>query len=174
MKKPKTFAQKAKSFLLKFLVVILILALGGGYVAYNANFSDGFRSGVIQKISHKGMVFKTYEGQMDIGGLQATNNGQMSSVFDFSVEGNQKQILKMLEDVSATGERVKVKYEEKYFTFPWRGDTKYFIVEVERLDDKQKVDEAETTPESTEETPTEEQPEEETEGKTEESTPVDI
>ncbi len=176
MKKPKTFAQKAKSFLVKFLIVLLVLAVAGGYLAYEANFSDGFRSGVIQKISHKGVVFKTYEGQMDIGGLRATNNGQMSSVFDFSVESDQKQILKMLEDVSATGERVKVKYEEKYFTFPWRGNTKYFIVQVERLDDEKKVKEAETTPEATEETPAEEQPKEEekTEEKPEETTPVDI
>jgi len=32
-----------------------------------------------------------------------------------------------------TGERVTLHYSEKFFQFPWNGDTKYFIDNVEFL-----------------------------------------
>ncbi|MGF1532376.1 MAG: hypothetical protein ACFCUI_01630 [Bernardetiaceae bacterium] len=148
MKKKLTFAQQAKRFFLYAALILFIAGLGGGLFAYHANFSEGTRSGIVQKISKKGVVFKTHEGQMDIGGLRATADGKMTSVFDFSVEGNQRQLLDMLEEVSATGERVTIHYEEKFFKFPWRGDTKYLVVKVERLKkeipkEKEKVEEPE-------------------------------
>lgn len=169
MKKKRTIGQKIKRFSLILLVIILAAAIGSGFFAYYANFSEGSRSGIVQKISKKGVVFKTYEGQMDIGGLQATQGGKMTSVFEFSVDDDQKQLIKMLEEVSATGERVTLKYEEKFFQFPWRGDTKYFVVELERPNRKT---EPETQPEPATPEPDETQPESETETPdTEETSP---
>jgi hypothetical protein len=39
----------------------------------------------------------------------------------------------MLMEASLSGERVSLKYTERMMTFFWRGDTKYFVTEVERL-----------------------------------------
>ena len=88
---------------------------------YNANYSEGVRSGELIKFSRKGIVFKTYEGQLS----QGLSGAQ---IFSFSVlDSNEKVIsnLKVLE-----GRYVKLSYIERYKTFPWWGDTKYFIVEV--------------------------------------------
>ena len=38
-----------------------------------------------------------------------------------------------LKKVSLSGERVNLYFEKHYLTFPWRGDTKYFVTRVERL-----------------------------------------
>ena len=43
-----------------------------------------------------------------------------------------KPFFKALEEASANEEWVSLHYVEKFVTFPWRGDTKYLIVRVER------------------------------------------
>jgi hypothetical protein len=56
--------------------------------------------------------------------------------FDFSVEKKREDIVRDLENVSLTGERVNLHYVKRYLKVPWRGNTKYFIREVERTDKK--------------------------------------
>lgn len=165
MKKPKTFAQKLKRFFVIFFLVLLTAAVGSALFAYYGNYSTGYRSGVVMKVSHKGMAFKTYEGQLDIGGLEANKDGKMSSVFYFSVNDDQKQILEILEEVSLTKERVRLHYDEKFFVFPWRGETKYFVTKIDRVEREEKQKEEET---QSEPAPEPSQEEEETETQTEE------
>ena len=59
-----------------------------------------------------------------------------AETFDFSVEKNKPDVIKELEAVALTGERVNLHYIKRYNIFPWRGDTKYFIDSVERLGEK--------------------------------------
>jgi hypothetical protein len=80
------------------------------------------------------MLFKTYEGQLNLqtfGALKGAN--PIMEAFDFSVEGDEEQVLKDLEAVALSGERVNLHYIKRYSIFPWRGDTKYFVTKVERL-----------------------------------------
>ncbi len=53
--------------------------------------------------------------------------------FDFSVSDEDEQVIRDLESVALSGERVNLHYVSRYVAFPWRGDTKYFIVKVDRL-----------------------------------------
>jgi hypothetical protein len=49
-------------------------------------YSDVSRSGVLTKISRKGYIFKTYEGDLNIGGFNDGNGTIMpNSIFKFSV-----------------------------------------------------------------------------------------
>lgn len=65
-----------------FVLVILsciVLALTSGFVP---SYSTGSREGYVTKISVKGLIFKTYEGQLQVG------TGEMSALqepWDFSV-----------------------------------------------------------------------------------------
>lgn len=117
---------KAKSYFRKFLWVVLILAVVGGtfyYFARTFAVSDGNRAGLLFKISRKGYVFKTYEGQLHLGG-----SIQMSeqSVWDFSAKnGDVYQKLQQYE-----GKTVTLHYRELVNPFPWQGDTKYIVDEV--------------------------------------------
>lgn len=117
------------------LAAVLLIGIAVASFFYFGNYSSGIRSGVVVKLSKKGFLFKTYEGQMNIGtfGAFKNDNNQLSTVFDFSVPPDREAVVKELEAVSLTGERINLHYEEKFFKYFWLGDTKYLITKVERL-----------------------------------------
>ncbi|PIE48278.1 MAG: 6-phosphogluconate dehydrogenase [Flavobacteriales bacterium] len=110
----------------KFFFIVLTVILGIAIVyylfIYYASFSQGYRAGELVKFSHKGVIFKTWEGELSYGVSEAQR-------FEFSVEGNQKELIQKLSDMQ--GEEVKLTYKQRFGTFPWLGDTKHFAVEVE-------------------------------------------
>ena len=104
------------------LIVSVSLYIAG---IYYLNYSEGYRSGQLVKLSYKGLLFKTWEGQLS----QGVSDGQ---VFKFSIEGNEERVLKLLQDYQ--GSNVRLMFKERYRTFVWWGDTKYFVVDVEKVD----------------------------------------
>ena len=108
------------------LVIILFM--------YYANYSEGYRAGVPMKISKKGVVFKTHEGQLNIGGLSNNAEGVIPSTWEFSVLSSDPVVLTELDVAIESSKRVKLFYVEKYGKLFWRGDTKYFVTKVEILD----------------------------------------
>ncbi len=106
-----------------WLVAIVFVVVISSYMAfvYYVPYSEGVRSGELIKISHKGVVVKTWEGEIS----QGISGAQ---IFKFSVMPSNKQLIQQLEDYQ--GKYVKLKYEEKFRTFFWWGDTRYFIKEV--------------------------------------------
>jgi hypothetical protein len=121
----KTF----KRILLALLVLLLLFVA----FSYWGVYESGVMAGKVLRITQKGVVFKTYEGKLDLetfGALKGTS--PIASTFDFSVESKEKEVVKQLESVSLSGERVNLHFKKRYMKFPWRGDTKYFITEVER------------------------------------------
>lgn len=120
-------------FLRYILLIILLLSIGVFSFYYWGSYSEGVRSGTVVKISKKGFVFKTYEGQLSLlpyGAIKSQD--RIVESFEFSVSADQEQVIKDLESASLSGERVSLHYIERYAQFPWRGDTKYFVVRVER------------------------------------------
>ena len=118
-----------KRVLLAILVVLLLFVA----FSYWGVYENGVMAGKVLRISEKGYMFKTYEGKLDLetfGALKGTS--PIASTFDFSVERKEKEIIKQLESVSLSGERVNLHFKKRYMKFPWRGETKYFITEVER------------------------------------------
>ena len=113
-----------KSFAIKGTLVVLVISLLVFLFFYFGNYSTGTRGGVVMKISKKGYVFKTHEGQLDVGTI--------NDPWSFSVDGGEKEVIQNLNEAQKTGERVQLHYQEKFTTFFWRGETKYFIIKVER------------------------------------------
>jgi hypothetical protein len=99
--------------------VIVLYFLSIYYITY----SEGYRAGELVKFSHKGVIFKTWEGEISQGVSEA-------QIFKFSVEDNEKEVIKLLQDLQ--GKDVKLTYKERFSTFSWLGDTKYFITNVEK------------------------------------------
>lgn len=132
-----TTSQKIKGTMKKIfrflIIVILLIAAAVGSFWYWGVYDEGVRAGTVLRVSKKGMLFKTYEGQLNLetfGALKGVN--PIMEAFDFSVESDEEAVIKELEAVALTGERVNLHYIRRYKTFPWRGDTKYFITKVER------------------------------------------
>jgi len=116
------------------LLVLLAMFIVFMLFVYYASYSEGIRSGVVIKLSERGMLFKTWEGQINLqsfGAVDAQGNA-MNEVFSFSVAGSNDSLLRTLEAVSLSGERVNLHYVERYVRLPWRGETKYFVTRVER------------------------------------------
>ncbi len=105
------------------LTIIVVLALTM-YWKYFFTYSEGYRAGLLQKISFKGNIFKTYEGEMILSSVQSNTNVAIASEkFFFSV--TDKAVALQLEKVQ--GESVVVHYTEKNGTLPWKGESTYFV-----------------------------------------------
>ncbi len=118
-------------------IVIFLVAILSFSLAYNLNYSSGYRSGTIVKLSKKGTIFKTFEGQLLSGGLATDDGGDIASnMWDFSVEKGDTAVLNAIEAAVDGSYRVKLRYYEKYYKFFWRGDTKYFIYQVDKVGEK--------------------------------------
>ena len=109
-------------FLFKTGIVIVMLIAGYFAFIYYVSYSEGVRAGELVKFSNKGVIFKTWEGEISQGVSEA-------QIFKFSVEGNEDQVVKDLNRLQ--GRFVKLTYFERYASFFWLGDTKYFITKVE-------------------------------------------
>ena len=99
-----------------------------------ANYSDGYRAGVPIKVSSKGKIFKTYEAEINVGGLTNSSEGVLPSSWSFSVKASDELVLTKLDQAIEENKRVKVYYHEKYAVLFWLGDTKYFVYDVQILD----------------------------------------
>jgi uncharacterized protein YwgA len=108
-----------------FITLIAITSVFMAYYTfvYYVPYSEGFRSGELIKISNKGIVFKTWEGEIS----QGISGAQ---IFSFSVLDKDQEVVEDLKNLQ--GHYVKLTYVERYKTFSWWGDSKYFITKVEK------------------------------------------
>lgn len=123
---------------LGLVILIGILALGLTFFGFYlfGNYSKGSRAGTVVKMSERGVMLKTWEGQLNLGGLSGETGSPASSLWNFSVDDSEAEVLKALEAASLSGGRLKLYYKEKFVQFDFRGDTKYFIYQVETPDGK--------------------------------------
>jgi hypothetical protein len=107
-----------------FYILGSLLALYLLYFAfiYFVPYSEGTRTGELIKFSKKGVLYKTWEGEIS----QGISGAQ---IFQFSVLDEEQDVVKKLKENE--GNYVKLTYIERYATFLFWGDTKYFIQNVE-------------------------------------------
>lgn len=120
--------KKSKFPKIAFATILIIVVISFIYFFIcGLTYSEGTRSGILTKISKKGYVFKTYEGELNIGGLfQNTGTIVPSTIFSFSVKD--KKIYYDLQ--SAEGKRVTLFYKQVIKNFFWQGDTDYFVYQI--------------------------------------------
>ncbi|WP_299672280.1 6-phosphogluconate dehydrogenase [uncultured Polaribacter sp.] len=110
--------KKIIGVLVSSLIILTVLYY---VLVYFITYSTGVRSGELIKISRKGVLVKTWEGEIS----QGISGAQ---IFSFSVEDKNKKVIENLQKYQ--GKYVKLSYKERYATFFWLGDTKYFITKV--------------------------------------------
>jgi hypothetical protein len=113
--------------LLSFIVWLLVIL----YYPY----SEGTRTGVIRKLSHKGYIFKTWEGELQMSGIPVPSDANQvvtgGNVWSFSVDASNGEVIQALQKAESSGGRVTLHYIERLKQFDWRGDTKYFVKRVQ-------------------------------------------
>ncbi len=123
---------------LAWFISILIIALGiFVYVRYYYVFGTGVKSGELNYLVYKGVVFKTYEGKLIQSGFRADKTGGLqSNQFDFSVVD--EEIAQKL--MISGGKNVQLHYKEYFGTLPWRGYTKFIVDSIVSIEEPVKSD----------------------------------
>ena len=104
---PETSHRTRRLGMLALLFILLVPALVFGtwsWVTLNYSYSKGERAGYVQKLSRKGWVCKTWEGELAMANLPGT----MPEIFHFSVRND--SIARVLE--KNVGKRVSLTYEQ--------------------------------------------------------------
>lgn len=111
------------------LLLCVPLTLFGLYIwaAFSWTYASGERAGYVQKLSNKGWICKTYEGEL----ILVSMPGTQAEKFFFTVR-SQAVAAKINQTV---GQRVRLIYEEhRGLPTTCFGDTSYFVTDVQLLD----------------------------------------
>lgn len=127
---PNQSAEPKKNKFKRFIFFFSLILIALWFIYYficGITYSEGSRSGILTKISKKGYVFKTYEGELNIGGLNQGDGTIMpQSIFRFSV--SDKLVYNQIEEYE--GKKVVLHYKQVIKNFFWQGETDYFIYQV--------------------------------------------
>ena len=106
-----------------FSVLVLALAVFV-YVRFYFPYGEGVKTGQLNFVVKKGVLFKTYEGKLiQTGFWSAKQGGIQSNEFNFSIAD--RQIADSL--MNAGGQIVELHYVEYFGALPWRGYSKYVV-----------------------------------------------
>ncbi len=102
------------------LLVLAALVILYFWVALSWSYSSGERAGWVQKLSNKGWVCKTWEGELALVSLP----GSMPEKFAFTI--HDKAVAEQV--TKAMGKRVALHYDEKVgLPGSCFGETRYFV-----------------------------------------------
>jgi hypothetical protein len=112
------------------VVIVLVAALATAWFwfALSWNYSTGERAGWVQKLSKKGWICKTWEGEM----AMVTMPGTAQEKFLFTVRSDEvaREINKVM------GKRISVHYEEKVgLPTTCFGETRHYVVSAVAVDE---------------------------------------
>jgi hypothetical protein len=109
------------------VLVVIAVAVGWTWLALTWTYSEGERVGFVQKLSKKGWVCKTWEGELNMVVLP----GSIPDKFNFTVreDGIADQINRL------AGKQVRLDYQEhRFIPTTCFGDTEYFVTGVKLLE----------------------------------------
>ena len=116
-----------------FLVIVLLLAAAAFvYFRFYFVFGEGVRSGELNYVVYKGLIWKTYEGKLIQTGIKAQTSGVQSNTFDFSIAD--KEIAERL--MTESGKVMDLHYKEYFGRLPWRGHTRYIVDDILSIKEK--------------------------------------
>jgi hypothetical protein len=124
--KPRKKRNKAMIALFILLVVPAVIIALWIWVTLGYTYASGDRAGYVQKISKKGWICKTWEGELAMANLPGT----MPQIFSFTVRSD--SIAKLLEE--NIGKQVSLTYEQhRGIPTSCFGETEYFVTRVGRI-----------------------------------------
>jgi len=107
----------------RFAGVSILLIVFLVYWFYYNTKSDGTRTVYLVKISRKGNLFKTYEGEalVSIGANPQTSITTEKFIYSVTSKALYDSLTKY------EGQKMTLKYRQYRKTLPWRGDSQYIV-----------------------------------------------
>jgi len=117
---PKTLPRRAISIFAFVIIAAVALFALYTWVVLHWSYSEGERAGYLQKLSRKGWLCKTWEGEI----LLSSMPGAIPERFAFTVRD--ENVVRQLQ--AAMGQRVQLTYEQ-HIGVPTScfGETEYFV-----------------------------------------------
>lgn len=140
VEKIKYGAKKVRNILIFVLVIGLILFV---CIRYYYPYGEGVKTGQLNFVVYKGILFKTYEGRLIQTGFRSEKAGGIqSNEFNFSIADPQLADKLM----RAGGQVVDLRYKEYFGALPWRGYSNYIVYEVINMRDADPASQQELPP----------------------------
>jgi hypothetical protein len=122
---------KAKKWTIRVAIIAALVAIVGSviytFATLGFSYSKGERVGFVQKLSRRGWLCKTNEGDLAMVNMA----GQQAEMFYFTVR--EDAVVKQIDDLS--GHRVVLDYEEhRGVPSSCFGDTSYFVTGVRKAE----------------------------------------
>jgi prepilin-type N-terminal cleavage/methylation domain-containing protein len=117
--------------LIELMFVVSIIGIIGTLIVGAAIFrvgvpSSGDRVGQVVKFSHKGLLWKTWEGELAMGSAGV-------NVFNFSVPNDDEKLIREIDAALKTGNQVRISYEQPLLVWRWQGETRTLIQSIEEM-----------------------------------------
>lgn len=114
--------------ILAVLLILGLLAAAWTWLTLHWTYAEGERTGYVQKLSKKGWLCKTWEGEI----VLVTMPGAIPEKFEFTVRDES-----VVDKINAeAGKRVVLHYHQhKFIPSSCFGDTEYFVDRVRELAD---------------------------------------
>lgn len=100
-----------------------------GIIGVNISYSEGERIVKIIKLAEKGLIWKTRE----VEGVLSQGNFAVTYVWAFSVDNwdpNKEKLVNGIRTAFENDQTVKIKYDQRAGSVPWRSGTTYFVKEL--------------------------------------------
>ena len=125
-------AAKSGRKVIIIISLIIVVITGQFFLIAGYTYSEGNRAGVVVKFSKKGYLLKTYEGELNMGGMgNLPNTAQQNMLWNFSVKD--QAIADTL--MNLEGRKVSLHYKEIIKNMPWQGETSYYVDGVKLIKD---------------------------------------
>lgn len=116
--------KKFRNITVAFLLLGLLVFVG---VRYYYPYGEGVKTGQLNYVVYKGVIFKTYEGKLIQSGFWSNKPGGIqSNEFEFSIAN--PEVAEKLMRVG--GQVVELHYKEYFGAIPWRGYSRYIVDEI--------------------------------------------
>ena len=115
-----------RRFLVWFFIIIFV-ALGVTFwLRYlNPYVTDAVARGYIERVDRRGIIFKTFEGEMVRKAALDDTTTVYSRDFSFTIEND--SVAQRLQGFAGTGTPVTVHYRSYYGALPWRGASRNIV-----------------------------------------------
>ncbi len=115
-------------YVVLLLIGVLLVLSAWAWIALNWSYSEGERTGYVQKLSRKGWLCKTWEGEV----AMVTMPGAIPDRFQFTVSDDA-----VAAKINAmAGRRIVVHYRQhKFIPTTCFGETEYFVSQVRDVEE---------------------------------------
>ncbi len=117
---------KAMRIVVTTLIILALLTAGWVWLTLHWSYAEGERAGYVQKLSKRGWLCKTWEGEI----VMVTMPGAIPEKFEFTVQDED-----VVNQINAhAGKRVVLHYKQhKFIPTSCFGDTEYFVDNVRKV-----------------------------------------